>query len=430
MTEQEAIAFLEEANALGSRLGLSALRTLLDALGYPERCLKFIHVAGTNGKGSTCAFTASILTAAGLKVGLFTSPYMLSQEEQIKIGDVPISPDAFRRHLGQIKEAVMRLKREHKKMPTSFEIVVALAFLYFKEEACDIVVLEVGVGGLTDATNIIETPLIAAFTPISIDHRQFLGQTLEDIAQIKSGIIKPEGITLTGEQPPEVMRILKEACEASHNTFLKVNPELITLKEARQGHLEVMYQHFTMSLGLIAPYQVENAKLAVAIIEILISAYRYPITHNMISKGLRETQWPARFESLSKHPVTLIDGAHNVSGVEALCESLACHYTQGHYRKIGIIGILADKEVEKMLAIAENQFDGFIVTESLSERTMSADELAGYVKALNPKKLLGIFPDVSEAIAYVKQTYQEENDLIVYFGSLYYLGVVRQSYIA
>jgi len=184
-----------------------------------------------------------------------------------------------------------------------------------------------------------------------------------------------------------------------------------------------------MSLGLIAPYQVENARLAVAIVETLISAYRYPITHNMIREGLSKTQWPARFECLSKDPITIIDGAHNVKGVEVLCESLTCHYTQRRYRKIGIIGMLADKEVEKMLAIAMNQFDGFVVTASLNERTMSADELASYVKALSPEKLLATFPLVSDAIAYVKKTFQDENDVVVYFGSLYYLGRVRQSYL-
>jgi dihydrofolate synthase/folylpolyglutamate synthase len=429
MTEQEAIAFLEEANAHGSRLGLSALSTLLDELNRPERCLKFIHIAGTNGKGSTCAFTASILKAAGLNVGLFTSPYIMTQEEQIKVNGNSIAPKDFRRHLGHIKEAVERIKRAKKIGPTSFEIIVALSFLYFKESDCDIVVLEVGLGGLTDATNVIETPLIAAFTPISIDHSQYLGHTLKEIAQIKSGIIKPEGITLTGEQAPEVLKVLREACDANHNTFLKVNQSLVTLEVGDRDRLEIKYQHFRMSLGLIAPYQVENARLAVAIIETLISAYRYPITHNMIRKGLSETTWPARFECLSKEPVTIVDGAHNVRGVEVLCESLTCHYPKEHYRLIGIIGMLADKEVEKMLAIAEKQFEGFIVTESLNERTMSASELAGYVKALNPEKLIAIYPAVSDAVDYVKETFQDQKNVLVYFGSLYYLGKVKSLYL-
>ncbi|MCR4674226.1 MAG: bifunctional folylpolyglutamate synthase/dihydrofolate synthase, partial [Lachnospiraceae bacterium] len=329
MTKSELLQFLQSYSNSGSALGLSRVELLLDYLDHPERKLTFIHVAGTNGKGSVIAFLSSVLSIAGYKVGRFQSPWIFDYEEQIKIGEEMISEEDFI-HVGEmVKRAAEKMVADGFEMPTEFEMLVPMAFLYFVKENCNLVLLEVGLGGEGDATNVIPTPLLAVITKISYDHMNYLGDTLEEIAKAKAGIIKKGGKVVIAPQTEGVRKVFEEKTNLCQGTLIEVTP---------------LPKEF--SLGLKGSYQKENAAISYGVLQEL-KFLGYDISEKEIEEGFLKTRWPGRFELLNEEPVFLVDGAHNEDGANALAKSLKEYFPNKKFHMI--VGILADKAYDKML---------------------------------------------------------------------------------
>ena len=311
MTYKEARVYLDNMSKYGSVLGLDTIRELLHELGDPQKDLKFIHIAGTNGKGSVLAYTSSILSQAGYKTGRYVSPTVVSYLERIQIDGTWISEEAFARCTHKIQEAIARMETAGKRSPTVFEAETAIAFLYFKEEHCDLVVLECGLGGDQDATNIIENTLCAVFTSISLDHLGILGNTIEEIAQTKSGIIKSGCRVVSAPQKPEVLQILEQRANSLHCPFHTAERNKRTiLNESYSGQTFSYKKREHIFCPLAGKYQTDNAITALEVIDALIEL-GYNITENDIDTGFSQTSWPGRFTCLGEHPLFFIDGAHN-----------------------------------------------------------------------------------------------------------------------
>jgi dihydrofolate synthase/folylpolyglutamate synthase len=422
---EEARQIIRDAEQRGSRLGLQSITELLRKLGSPERCLKIVHVAGTNGKGSTCMMIAAVLKAAGYRVGVYVSPAVNGFNERIQVDGEPIADREIARIMVPMKAAIESMT---KVLPTEFELVTAMALYYFAEQACDIVVLEVGLGGLADATNAIPTPLISVFTPIAMDHTQILGASLEAIASVKAGIIKPGGMTVTCQQDAAVMHVLECAADTEDNRLFIAAPGTVTAVRTAPEGIAVRYRDAELMLGLVAPYQVDNANLAVAVLEQLEAHYGYHVPLEAYVRGLSEVRWPARMERIAKGPTTLIDGAHNPHGVKALAKSLETLYPDR--RIIGVMGVLADKAVDEMLTAILPVLDEIIVTEPPNERAMPAVILREHIEQVFKRRVAASYESVLDAVSAVRAAYADEDAVVVYFGSLYFLGVVRSRYLS
>ncbi len=335
--------FINYANSFQavSKLGLESTTKLLEHLGNPQSSLKFIHVAGTNGKGSVCCFLQSILTKAGYKTGKFTSPDMLSVCERISIDGESISDNDMTLLMNRVKNAALKTEKELGNMPTQFEIWTAAAFCYFKEMNCDIVVLEVGLGGRLDATNVIDPPLVSVITRIDMDHTNYLGNTIEEITREKCGIIKPNSNVVTIPQNPEVLNIIEESCK-TNNCTLKISeiPESkpVNHKETfNYGDIE------NIVLSLAGINQVENASLAIETAKLL------NIDANYIIQGLANTKHMGRFEIISDTPYTVYDGAHNQNGFMSLLSNLDRYFSTKNITFV--CAFMKDKDISDIFSL-------------------------------------------------------------------------------
>ena len=332
------IAYINEPRWQQVSLGLGRTYELLERLGNPQDCLKFVHVAGTNGKGSTCAFTAEILQQAGYKVGLFTSPYIITFEERIRVDGVNIPYDRLHDITLKVKAAAEAMS-EH---PTEFELMTAVGFKYFAEEACDICVVEVGLGGRLDSTNIIASPEVCVITPIALDHTGMLGDTLGAIAGEKAGIIKPGCPVVSAAQEPEAREVIERV--AAENGCPIRFVDLAALSGGVDDFTYRSREHLQSSL--LGSYQIENAALAIEIADALAEV-GWNVSDADVRAGLANTRWPGRFERVRRNPDVIIDGGHNPQGATALARSLDDVYPG---RKVHfIVGILADKDYRTML---------------------------------------------------------------------------------
>lgn len=314
MNYEEARVYLDGVSKYGSVLGLENIRQLLLRLDNPQDDLKFIHIAGTNGKGSLLAYISTILKEAGYTVGRYISPTLFSYRERIQVNEQYIEKEALARLTTKIAKAVEEMNQEGMQ-PTIFELETAMSFLYFKEKQCDVVVLEVGFGGLEDATNIVTTTILEVITKIGIDHVAILGDTLEEIAKNKAGIIKPDTVVVSMEQRPEVQKILEETCKEKHASLFVAKKE--ELREVCYG-LETQsfcYRGERYEISLAGSYQIENAALAVETIQKL-RTLGYLITEEALLQGLKKTVWRGRFTVLQTEPLFLMDGAHNADGAK------------------------------------------------------------------------------------------------------------------
>lgn len=420
MTYDEALEFIRNASMLGSKPGLHNISRLLELMGNPQKKLKFVHVAGTNGKGSTVAFISSILIESGYKTGIFTSPYIQRMSEQIKINNIEIGADQFTRLIEFAKGKSEIMLQQEGCHPTEFEITTAIAFEYFYEQECDVVVLEVGLGGRLDATNVIGTPDLGVITAISYDHTDFLGDTLEKIASEKAGIIKHNGDIVTYLNPPSVEKIIEEACvekEAKlHNTdFMQIKSNSFDI----DGQTFDFKEYKTLQITLLGEHQLKNAAVSVNAAEIL-KGKGYNITEETIRSGLLKSRWPGRLEVLRRDPILLIDGAHNFDGVKALKAGLDALFAD---KKLTfIMGVLGNKDYQAMLKhILPGCKKLFTVTPN-SNRALPAADLA--VAAKPYCKDIQICNTVESA---VKESLAgaSKDDVICAFGSLYYIGQVR-----
>lgn len=427
MTYKEARVYLDNVSKYGSVLGLGAIRKLLCELGNPQDDLKFIHIAGTNGKGSVLAYTSAILSEAGFRVGRYISPTVVSYLERIQVDEQQIPEDIFARLTNMVQKAIARMEAAGEASPTVFEAETAIAFLYFKEMRCDLVVLECGLGGATDATNIIEHTLLAVFTSISRDHTGILGSTLTEIAAVKSGIIKPGCTVITSRQAPEVMQVLKDRAREQRCTIITTEPkEARLLKEDYDGQIFSYRELSSVCCPLAGRHQLDNAVTAIESIHAL-QALGYSITSDAIRQGLKKTVWPGRLTCLGQRPLFLIDGAHNEDAAERLRESLTAYFPGKRF--IYIMGVFRDKEYGKIADIM-GPMAASVHTVDLPDtvRTLPASELADVMKLhCSTDTSVTAEPDTDTAVEHALKD-AKETDLILAFGSLSYLGQVMNAY--
>lgn len=417
MTKEEMLSFMEKTKRLGSRLGLSRIEELMKRLSDVQESVPAIHIAGTNGKGSVCAYLSAILTAAGKKVGLFTSPAISSENERIRVNNVPITDDEAACVFSRVKTVCEEMEKDGLPHPTEFEVVTAAAFLFFYQKGCDIMILETGMGGRLDSTNIIKKPLLSIITSISFDHMAFLGNTLPDIAKEKAGIIKKDCPVLVQKQSdPAVTEVFRKKALLEGSEFYEVSePRLISRDLAGQSF---SVDGLSLKTSLLGIYQLNNAATAVSAARLL------SIPFDAIKRGVSEARWEARFELLRKDPVFFCDGGHNPEGAKMLYDSLKAYFPEK--KVIFISGVLRDKDYEKMYEIMLPIAKCFFTITPKNERALPASELSAFLnqKAKQPDFSLPC-SSIKEAVdlAIKKAAHQK---IVCSFGSLYFQGEVRR----
>lgn len=418
MTYEEARAFIDETAKYGYVMGLDTERELLRRLGNPQDDLKFVHIAGTNGKGSTLAYISTVLKEAGYRVGRYLSPTIFDYRERIQVNEEYITREAVARLAEQVEAAGRAMLEAGFHHPTTFEVETAMAFLYFKEMQCDIVVLECGMGGLTDATNVVKTTVVSVFAEIGKDHMGFLGDTVEEIAAVKAGIIKPETIAVSAAQRPEVSAVLKKTCAEKNTEYREVCKADIKNVTYIFEAQSFTYKAYTkLKPGLTGSWQIDNAALAVEAIQALRDR-GWQISDEALRKGLTETVWQGRFTAVSRHPLFIVDGAHNRDAADRLRETLELYFPEK--RKIFIAGVLADKEYDYVMSQLTPLAEKVItVMTPNNPRALEADKLAEAVKKYNP--CVEAADSLADAV-HRARAYAGEDDIILAFGSLSYLG--------
>ncbi|CCQ98561.1 FolC bifunctional protein [[Clostridium] ultunense Esp] len=425
MNYVEALNYINDKNKFGSRLGLDVIGKLLDLLGNPHLNMKYIHVAGTNGKGSTSAHIASILKEAGYRVGLFTSPYLERFNERISINGQDIPNERLAKITEKVKEKVEIMLQEGYEHPTTFEIVTTVAFVYFKEENVDFTVLEVGLGGRADSTNVIEDSYVSVITTLDYDHTDVLGDTLGKIAYEKAGIIKENGLVISYPQEEEAFKVIEEVAMEKKAKLILCPMEKVEIIHLGQkgGVFNFQYGdkiYKDMEISLIGEHQVYNATLALMTILILRDKGLIQVTGEQIRKGLKNTKWPGRLEILKTNPTFLIDGAHNLQGAKTLAESIK----RFKYNRLILgIAILKDKDVGHIVETIVPLADKIVITEVNMPRKMEAEALEKIINKYN--KNIYIEKDIKKAIDKSFELAKDE-DLIVFGGSLYLIGDVRK----
>jgi dihydrofolate synthase/folylpolyglutamate synthase len=426
MNYEEAIDFIHSSYKFGSKLGLDNIRELLKRLGNPQSKLDIIHIAGTNGKGSTASFVNQILIEAGYKVGLFTSPYLEYFNERIRVDNILIDEDDLIRGVLKIKNAIDKMVEDGHNHPTEFEIVTALGFLHFLDKKVDIVVLEVGLGGRFDATNVIEESMASVITSISKDHTHILGNTLEEIAFEKSGIIKENGHVYVYPQKIQAEKVI-ENISAKRGAVFKTYDisQVKNIEFTEKGSVfdieieEMIYKN--LEIKMLGRHQVYNSTLAVMMLDDLNRRGLVNIEEKHYRSGLLNTRWNGRLEIISENPLILIDGAHNEDGARALSEALSEYYKSK--KKILCIGVLKDKDLDVILEYVLPHFDEVVVTEPCNPRALGFRELEEKIKERG-KSVIAI-KELDEAIETTLKK-KEGYDLFVFSGSLYLIGEIRK----
>ena len=428
MTYTQAVTYIKESQDQVIRLGLERMDTLLERLGDPQKHLRFIHVAGTNGKGSVCAVTAQILQCAGYRTGLFTSPVISDYREQFQVDGELIPQETFAQLADTVKQACDYMDDP----PSEFEKAVALAFLYFAETNCDLVVLEVGLGGADDATNVIDTPEVAAIVNIDYDHMGFLGNTLEQIAQKKSGIIKEGAVVVTADQQDVVMDVLERRCREMHATVIRTSAKNVRIIEKTldgqrfiyDGNYDDGMDAGGHTLSLLGDHQCANAAVVLEIIRCL-QMKGWHISDSAVRKGMKTVRWPGRFEVLSKDPLIIVDGAHNPDGIRALSHNLG-EYCAGE-TFIFITGILKDKDYHEMLLQMLPFAYSFLTIAPDNPRAMSADACAQEIRMCGFDGEIEAFTDKQQAAAHAVNAAMQTGHPICAFGSLYSVGALKEA---
>lgn len=419
MTYEETIAYIHSVNWRGSRPGLSRITELLAALGNPEKSLRCVHIAGTNGKGSTSSMLDSILREAGYKVGLFTSPYIETFNERMMFDGKPIDDNDLCRLVSMIAPIAEAMDDP----PTEFELITALGFVYFKEKGCDVVVLEVGMGGRLDSTNVIEAPYLSIITGIALDHENFLGNTVEKIAYEKAGVIKKGVPVLYGGELPVVKDIITEMAEEIDAPVFVTNRLSLVVKKADFSGTLLDYDGMKdIHLPLLGLYQPRNLCTVVTAAKIL-NTRGLVISEENIREGIAKTKWKARFEVLCEKPLFLFDGSHNMQGIDAACEAFS-HYF-GREKLYLVTGVMADKAydamADKLVRFAKKVFT---VTPD-NPRALAAEDLA----LLYRKKGVEAeaFSSVEAAVATAVREALQEGYAVAALGSLYMYGEVKNA---
>ncbi|MBR1650405.1 MAG: bifunctional folylpolyglutamate synthase/dihydrofolate synthase [Lachnospiraceae bacterium] len=420
----EAIEYLTGIRGGSINPGLSRIKNLLEELGNPQDDLKCVHVAGTNGKGSVCAFVSSVLIKAGFKVGVFTSPAVFDYRERYRVGKKNISAADLVKMTELVRAAACRMEERGLEKPSSFETETALAFLYFKEKNCDIAVIETGMGGLEDSTNIIEKPLCSVIASVSFDHMAFLGDSLEKIAFQKAGIIKPGCPVVSARQHKEAARVIEDVAKEKKSNLTTVDEDKIKDRKVSKASIFQLFdykEHKKIEISLLGKYQLKNAALAIETVEVLRSL-GLRITDKALYEGLKEASWPGRFQILSDKPAIIVDGAHNEEAALRLSDSLLFYFT--NRRIVYIMGMLKDKEYEKVSEITAPLAEQIFTVETPgNKRALPAIELAETVKHFN--KNVTATDSLYEALEMAKMVAGTDG-VIVIFGSLSFLGQITE----
>lgn len=418
MTAEEALTFIHSVKWQGSKPGLERIRELLDRLGSPQRRLKFIHVAGTNGKGSTSAMLASILKNAGYKTGLYTSPYIHRFNERMTINGSQISDE----ELVAITERIRPLAESMEDRPTEFEIVTAVGMEYFAQNSCDYVVLEVGMGGRLDATNAIELPELAVITRIGLDHTAELGDTAEKIAFEKAGIIKHGGEVVLYQQDSSVMDVFSQVC-AERNSRLNIADfsRIERLDNSRKGQTFKYKDGESVFLPLLGKHQLANAAV---VMESVIALRRrgLKISYEAVKSGLEEVKWPARFEIVSQNPWFVIDGGHNPQCAETVRDNLEEYFPDMH--RVLLVGVMADKDYGSLSEVLSPVADEFVAVRPDTPRALDAEILAESLRRFG--KPVTVCPNIEAGVETAKKL--AGNGVACAVGSLYMSGPVRECF--
>lgn len=422
MKERQAMDYIKSIEGRGIVPGLERIRELCRRLGNPQDALKFVHVAGTNGKGSVSAYIATVLRCGGYRVGRYVSPTIFQYRERIQVNDRCISKEALGRLTERVKRCCDEMMAEGLQQPTAFEVETALGFLYFAEKRCDLVVLEVGMGGLLDSTNLVETTVLAVLTPVSMDHVQFLGKTLEEIAAQKAGILKRGCPAVSALQKDGAMQVIQRRAEELGCRLSVVRQDKIThVKYGLERQCFSYGGYDGLEIGLAGRYQVENAALAVEALNVL-AACGFPVAEQKLRQGFARTQWPGRFTVIAKNPYFIVDGAHNEDAAERLAESVRFYFT--NKRIIYIMGVLRDKEYDKVIALTHSLADHVItVATPDNPRALPAYELAKEVAKVHPS--VTAVDSLEEAVE-MSRLLASREDCIIAFGSLSFLGKLME----
>lgn len=420
MNYKEAMAYVEEVGQYGMVMGLSSMRELCARLGNPQDQLRFVHIAGTNGKGSVLAYVSTVLQKAGYRTGRYSSPAVCDYREIFQVDGRTITQSGLCKYMEQVKSAAETMTAEGLPHPTTFEVETAVAFLYFLDKKCEIVVLETGLGGAEDATNVIETTLVAAFVSISRDHMGILGDSLEQIAVVKSGIIKNKCCVISVKQQPEVMKVLRQAALLRKAKFFTADAG--RTKNIRYG---VTKQHFSydkyknLEIAMPGRVQIENAVAAVEIITAL-GKMGFLVKEEALRQGLSLARWRGRFDVIAKKPLFIADGAHNEDAARRLAESIRLYFAGR--RIIYIMGMLKDKEYDKVLLNTFDLAEHIItVTPPVSGRAMPAYDLAQAASEYHNSVTVADSVQEAVEIAFLLAGKDKET-VIIAFGSLSYLG--------
>ncbi len=420
MTYKEALEKIHSLNKFGSRPGLDRVKRLLSDMGNPQDDVKYIHVAGTNGKGSVCAVISSVLKSAGYKTGLFISPFITDFCERIQINSTPIPHDKLSELTEYVFTFVDKLNKEDIVI-TEFEFVTAVCFEYFKREKVDLAVLETGLGGLLDCTNVIKSNLCSVITSVSLDHTDILGETIEEIAEQKCGIIKDTCPVISSEQVESAARVIKNSAIRHHSpllfsTDIKVN----ILSESING-TTLEFNGLTLELNLIGQHQVNNARTALAALAVLTKDAGIKISEKAMQEGFKNAVNPARFEVLSYEPLIILDGAHNADGMLAFANAVK-KYTPNKKRVL-LMGMLADKDSLTSSMYVEGLFGSAFTVPVSNPRTRSAEDMAEilrkHIDSVTPCKTP--FEGFDKAFEKAKK----ENAALIICGSLYLAGEIR-----
>ena len=416
MDYKEALAYINGVEFFGSKPGLTRIRELLERLGDPQKKLRFIHIAGTNGKGSCAAMTASILKAAGYKTGLYTSPYLYRFNERMQINGRQIEDDALAEIVSRVRPAAEAMA-DH---PTEFELMTAAALLWYAQETCDVVVLEVGLGGRFDATNIIDAPEAAVIMNIGLDHTAVLGDTLEQIAFEKAGILKPGTDAVLFEQGEEATGVVRRRCEElGVPLHIADFSQLVSEFDSLYGQ-SFTYRGQPYALPLLGAHQLKNAAVVLELVEVLREKGWKLEQGDDVEHGLYAVSWPGRFELVSDEPYFVVDGGHNPQCAETVRDNLL-HYFPDK-RRILLLGVLRDKDYPGLTAILDAAADEYVCITPASARALPAEELAEHLKRYGkPVTVCGSIRDgVTEALR------RSDGDSVVCaVGSLYSVGEIR-----
>ncbi len=411
--------YMESIQSYGVVPGLSGIRQLCRRLGDPQDSLKFVHIAGTNGKGSVLAYVSTILREAGYKTGRYISPAVMDYRERFQIDGRMIPKTQLGRCLEPVKEAAEQMVRDGYPHPTPFEVETAAAFLYFLNNRCDIVVLETGMGGRLDATNVVRTAVCTVFSSISMDHMAMLGSSLEEIAAQKAGIIKERCPVVSCRQKEEAMQVIEREA-AQHGCTLTVG-DVSLAGQVRYGLTKQRFhygKYKNLEISMAGKYQIANAVLSVEVIEALRGA-GFPVSENALREGLRKAEWTGRFEIIGKKPLFIVDGAHNEDGAAKLAESVQFYFSDK--KVIFIMGILADKEYDKIIGLTAPLAEQIITVTPHNARALDGYELARAVREVHP--VVTAADSLQEAVEMACLLAEGEKDaVVVAFGSLSWLG--------